>query len=307
MFVMGLDVGGTSVRCAVSDDSGALLGWARAGGANFRSSGPDAADNVRRAVIEALTEAGIPSWDIASVAVGAAGAAEAGRRQVEDLIASAFSGLELPPAIVRGDLDVAFRSASAHPDGALLLAGTGAVAARFEAWDVVDRCDGMGWLLGDVGSGAWLGREVLRAVAAAMDNRGPATALVGEVATLLDLPQGGDMRQRLIAAATPLPPSAWGRFAPAALALDGIDPVATSLVDGAAEGLLRAASGVDAPHRIVFAGGLLAAGGLRRRLDAHFDATYAAHPVAGACAFAAGAAGVDLDVTSLTDALRERG
>lgn len=307
MIVMGLDVGGTSVRCVVAADSGALLGRAKAPGANFRSSGPEAAAHVRLAVVEALTDAGVAAADIAAVTVGAAGAAAAGLRQVKELIGSAVGGIGLPTAGVRTDLDIAFRSASRQPDGVLLLAGTGAVAARFEGWKVVGRCDGMGWLLGDVGSGAWLGREVLRAVAAALDSRGPATALVDEVAALLDLPTAGDRRQPLIAAATPLPPSAWGRFAPAALALDGIDQVATALIDCAADGLLHTASAVRAETQMVFAGGLLEAGGLRRRLDEHFEgAMYAAHPVAGACAFAARTVGAELPVETLNAALYGR-
>lgn len=303
MIVMGLDVGGTSVRCVVADEDGTPLGRAKAPGANFRSSGPDAAGNVRCAVVEALSRAELDGGPIAAIAVGAAGAAEAGLRQVELLMDDALAGLGLPRAAVRGDLDIAFRSAAWHPDGVLLLAGTGAVAARFAAWEVVERSDGMGWLLGDVGSGAWLGREVLRAVAAALDGRGEATALVPEVAAMLGLPADGDLRQPLIAAATPLPPSAWGRFAPPALALDGADEVATGIVDAAAEGLLRTAAAVGAPRRVVFAGGLLGEGGLRRRLDEHFDATYAAHPVAGACAFAAQSVGGSLDVGALSAGL----
>lgn len=306
MIVMGLDVGGTSVRCVLADEFGAVRGASKAPGANFRSSGPRGAAHIRAAVDGALAESGIHPGQVAAVTVGAAGAAEAGRSFVEVMVSDALQGLGLPGAAVRGDLDIAFRSASPHPDGALLLAGTGAVAARFVGWEVVDRCDGMGWLLGDVGSGAWLGRAVLRAVAAAIDGRGPGTLLVDEVSALLDLPSEGDLRQPLIAAATPLPPSAWGRFAPLALKLDGEDPVATVLLDRAAAGLLGTAGGIGEPNRVVLAGGLLAAGGLRRRLEGHFLTTYAAHPVAGACAFAAGNVGLELPVESLNAALRRR-
>src|SRR5690606_10204229 len=40
------------------------------------------------------------------------------------------------------------------------------------------RAGGWGYLLGDEGSGYWIGREALRAALRAEDGRGPATALV---------------------------------------------------------------------------------------------------------------------------------
>ena len=303
MIVLGLDVGGTSVRCAVVRDGGEVLGFAREPGANFRSSGPEGPLHLRRAVERALAAAGAAPGEVDAVGVGAAGAAQAGRVQVEAMLQQAWAGLGLPDAVLVGDLEVAFRSAAPDPEGVLLLAGTGAVAARFEGWELVARCDGMGWLLGDVGSGAWIGREVLRAAAAAMDHRGPETALAEAVSKELGLPGDGDPRQALIAAATPLPPSAWGRFAPLALGLDGADAVATGLLDRAAEGLLTAAMAVEAPRRVVFAGGLLQVGGLRRRLDEHFEAAFAEFPVVGACVVAADSVGIGLDREAVSGAL----
>ena len=45
----------------------------------------------------------------------------------------------------------------------MLVAGTGAVAGRIVAGELRERRDGWGWLLGDEGSGFWLGREAVRA------------------------------------------------------------------------------------------------------------------------------------------------
>lgn len=300
MAWLGLDMGGTSVRCIALHADGSFGALTRAAGGNFRSSGAGVADRARRVVIDALAQAAISPESVAAVTVGAAGAGEAGHAEVEAIVNEALAPLGLPRPDVRDDLEIAFRSASPTEDGVLLLAGTGAVAARYRGWRRVARCDGMGWLLGDVGSGLWLGREVLRAAAADLDGRGAHTALTGLTLRSLGLEAQGDQRQPLIRAAAPLSPAEWGRFAPLALDLDGNDDVATALLDRAAAALTTAARAVGADRRIVFAGGLLAGGGLRSRLDRSFEGRHAPFPALGACALAAESTGATLDLPTLT-------
>jgi N-acetylglucosamine kinase-like BadF-type ATPase len=300
MAVIGIDMGGTSVRCAIVLRDGSLAGFARTPGGNFRSSGPEVATNIRRAADEALRAAGLTSDAVAAVAVGSAGAGAAGAEQVQNLLREALGPLHLPLPQVLEDLAIAFRSASPHADGVLLLAGTGAMAARYEGWRQAARSDGMGWLLGDTGSGVWIGRRVLRAAAAHLDRRGPDTALTAAVLDALGLPSTGDPRQALVAAATPQPPASWARFAPLALRLDGQDQVADALLDEAASRLTESARAVGAHDQVVFAGGLLEGGGLRRRLEQSFEGPYAGFPVVGACLVAADQAGIAVDAAALT-------
>jgi len=61
-------------------------------------------------------------------------------------------------------------------DGVMVAAGTGVVTLSAGPKGVA-RVDGWGHVLGDDGSGFWIGREGLRAVMRAYDGRGPATAL----------------------------------------------------------------------------------------------------------------------------------
>ena len=75
------------------------------------------------------------------------------------------------------DLLAAFAAGTPAASGAVLVAGTGAGAAAVVDRQVVRQADGAGWLLGDIGSAVWLAREALVAVVAALDGRGPATAL----------------------------------------------------------------------------------------------------------------------------------
>src|SRR5450756_361483 len=64
--------------------------------------------------------------------------------------------------------------------GAVLAAGTGAVALGTDLDARWHRADGWGHLIGDLGSGAWIGMRGLQVAAAAADGRDPAGAALHE-------------------------------------------------------------------------------------------------------------------------------
>lgn len=78
--------------------------------------------------------------------------------------------------LVAHDSTTSYLGALGISQGAVVAAGTGAVTLAVGP-SRVSRVDGWGHLLGDRGSGFWIGREALSAVLAAFDGRGPATAL----------------------------------------------------------------------------------------------------------------------------------
>lgn len=288
--LLGVDAGGTSTRALACDEAGAVLGRSQAGGANLRSSLGEPEANLRAAIAGCL-RGRAPD----AVCVGLAGV-QARRDEAVALVerACAAAGVTAHPMVVT-DLEIAFRSVSSSPRGRLLLAGTGAIAAGFDDWQPVARRDGLGWLLGDTGSGVWLGRRVLRAVAADLDGGVP-TAMTPAVLAHLGI-AGATDPQRLVAATDGLPPAAWAQLAPVALAWAGRDEVATALVEGCGRGLLatlRALPGARADP-VVLAGGLLAAGPLRARIESAVRVGgFAAEPVRGATRAAAAAVGIDL-------------
>lgn len=290
--LLGVDAGGTSTRALACDEAGAVLGRSQAGGANLRSSLGEPEANLRAAIAGCL-RGRAPD----AVCVGLAGV-QARRDEAVALVerACAAAGVTAHPMVVT-DLEIAFRSVSSSPRGRLLLAGTGAIAAGFDDWQPVARRDGLGWLLGDTGSGVWLGRRVLRAVAADLDGGVP-TAMTPAVLAHLGI-AGATDPQRLVAATDGLPPAAWAQLAPVALAWAGRDEVATALVEGCGRGLLatlRALPGARADP-VVLAGGLLAAGPLRARIESAVRVGgFAAEPVRGATRAAAAAVGIDLPV-----------
>lgn len=272
MTVMGIDLGGTSTRALLVDTTGRELGRGQAGGANLRSAAGGVAA-AARAVAEAAAGA-VESGGgerPGTIVIGASGAGAARHDEVAAAMREALAPI-CPRVRVENDLATAFRSASEAPDGYLLLSGTGSVAARFADGAVAARADGLGWLLGDVGSGLWIGWQGLRAAAADVDGRGPSTALSRPLVEALEVPAvTGDPAQDLVRRVDELDPARLGSLAPLVLAAASDDQVAAGICTEAAAGLLRSLRAVveeTMPRRLVLAGGVLAHDTVVRQLVA---------------------------------------
>ncbi|MER5625199.1 BadF/BadG/BcrA/BcrD ATPase family protein [Streptosporangium sp. NPDC002544] len=312
MYVLGLDVGGTSSRALLIDADGRRAGYGVAGGGNPAAHGNAVAvANIGLALRQALH--GIDPGLVAGAVIGMAGAGALDRLVFDPMWASA--GLRVRPRLT-GDLGIAFAAGTAEPRGTVLIAGTGAIAARIEDGEPVMIADGLGWLLGDQGSGFWLGRQAARAAAHAL-SRGEAggtlTRLV--VDALLEgepLPQGrrtagqGDgagetaaeeLRElaiRLVVRAQSRPTLELARLAPlvSRAAAEG-DPVALEIASTAARLLCETVAEVRPAGEtspIVLAGSVLTGEGpvgpaVREKLGA---ATVLAGDGAGAAAWLAG-------------------
>lgn len=289
-LVLGADVGGTSSTAALCDATGAVLGRGAGPGGNLRSSDGDPAANIGTALRAALGDHD-PARVVAGT-IGIAGSAAVPER-ARSIADGAWAAAKLPgsPAVAT-DLDIAYAAGASGPDGVLLLAGTGAVAASYRGYRMTRRCDGLGWLLGDEGSAVWLGLAAIRAAAAALDGRGPETALAALVRDRFrpDRPTG-DPRQDIVRVVYELPPARFGELAPVVTAAaTGGDAVAAGIVADGCAALVRTAGVVAAePECLVLAGSLLTtagpvADGVRAGLAARYpvEPVPAPDPVAGA-------------------------
>ena len=183
-LVLGLDVGGTSTRVLAVTPRGVRRGAGRASGGNPTGLGPErAAAALAEAVEQALT--GLDPADVRHVVLGLAGggALPSGEDMPGgEAFARVWARLGIRcPVEYEPDALIAFAAGTAAPEGSLLLSGTGAVAIAVKDRAMASRADGHGWLLGDRGSGFWLGRQTVLAAMAALDGEGPATALTGLV------------------------------------------------------------------------------------------------------------------------------
>jgi N-acetylglucosamine kinase-like BadF-type ATPase len=250
-LVIGVDAGATTTRCLVSTLDGEVRDRRGAAGANQNSSGRDLTDTLP-AVLSTI------EGEVVGGVVAAAGSAEpAARARAQAAAETAWRQAGLAGPVAGGtDLEAAFAAGTPSPDGVLLIAGTGAVAARFAEHAVIRRADGYGWLAGDEGSAVWLGREAVRAVFRALDGRGPKTILTEHLAATAGSAE--DRAQALIAATIGAPPATLGRFAPVvgAAAAEG-DEVARAVVVEAVAQLLHTLWTVGGGPPVVLGGGLL--------------------------------------------------
>lgn len=294
-LVIGVDGGGTSTRCVVATESGEVAGRGYGEAANALSAA-DPGGSLRAALRAALGD-----LDPARVSAGLFGLAGAdsapGRAQAIASSAWHAVGLAGRPAVVP-DLLVAFAGATEEPSGTVLVAGTGAGAARIEDRRVARGADGYGWLLGDEGAGTWIGRRAVRAVLASLDGRAGPTALC-EALLGEETPRDAPIRWLVNMVHTGVAeagPSWLARLAPTVEAAAGAgDATAAEILDEAARRLDRTVRSLGpGPGPLVLAGSLLTEPTLlSARVRARLPGTVitARDGAAGAAALALHAAG----------------
>ncbi|TDD17934.1 ATPase [Kribbella turkmenica] len=244
-LVLGGDLGGTSTRIVIADHEGNVVGRGAAAGGNPTSHPASAAANFGQALHAAL--AGLDATAVRAAVIGAAGGSALARPDVRAQFDAAWAGAGLTgePEFI-GDLEVAFASGTPEPDGVVLIAGTGSAAGLVRNHQLVRTADGHGWLLGDDGSGFWLGREAVRSVLRKLD-LGEPIGVLGQAVTQAILPgrdehpiaqrEGYDiLRDDLIRAVNSRPPVMLAELARTVVwAFEQNDETALSLVKRAAE------------------------------------------------------------------------
>jgi N-acetylglucosamine kinase-like BadF-type ATPase len=160
-------------------------------------------------------------------------------------------GLSCPMTVV-GDVVTAFAAGTPFDGGAVLIAGTGAIAARIAAYEITGTVDGLGWLLGDEGSGRWIGLAAVRA---------GVRDWTGSLGRLVAAASGAGSAEEAVRWAQELPLATIGGLAPAVCAAARArDPAASTIVAAAVTRLIATLDGLDEPRSapVVLAGGLLA-------------------------------------------------
>ncbi|MDT0156853.1 BadF/BadG/BcrA/BcrD ATPase family protein [Microbacterium sp. ARD32] len=281
-LLLGIDAGGTTTRAVLTDAAGRCLGYGAGGRGNPISAGPDrAAEGVLDAVRAALASAGRALADVSVVVPAMAGMRAAGGSEWlrKRLAPHGFGGV----LRFESDLLATYFSGAAADAGYALVSGTGACVIRVRDGRIDGTGDGLGWLLGDRGSGFWIGRAIARAAVQDLDGTGPRTALTDRVLAHYGLHRTGvrhDGRwqelELLVAALYEHPPIELAALAP--YAFEEPDATAHEILITAGEQLADTLSAVlREPGPLVIGGGVLARPGPVReaflaRLGAAADA-----------------------------------
>lgn len=179
-FLVGIDAGGTSTRAVLADLRGQCSGYGVGGRGNPVSAGPErAADGVMDAIGAALSGTGRTLAEVSVVVAAMAGMRASGGTAwlMDRLVAAGFDGR----LVFESDLLATYFSGTASRFGYALVSGTGACVIRVRDGRIDRTGDGLGWLLGDRGSGFWIGHSIARAVVQDLDGTGPGTALTERV------------------------------------------------------------------------------------------------------------------------------
>ena len=255
---IAVDAGGSTTRAVVvsrDSDCGPVV---RGGPGNPGTNADRAAASIARTCAAAAAGSSHPPQLVVATVAGILS------RDFPELpLALAREGLPSRVVLV-SDLLGAYFSGTTSPEGSVLIVGTGAVAARVTAGRLSAVRDGLGWILGDDGSGFWIGHRVARAVAAHLDGRGPATTLTARVLSLVgNVPHRRSVRAPELAALLTWtqcrPPVALAPLAVLAGEEADVDPVAADICRQAAEhalATLASLPGTDAGP-VVLGGGVL--------------------------------------------------
>lgn len=265
-LLVGVDAGGTSTRALLADATGRCLGYGVGGRGNPISAGPErAAAGVLDAIRGALMSTGRELSDVSVIVSAMAGMRASGG---SDWLMERLAPLGFRGALrFESDLLATYFSGAAAPFGYALVSGTGACVIRVQDGRIVDAGDGLGWLLGDRGSGFWIGHAIARAAVQDLDGTGPATALADRVLEHYGLGRTqtrSDGRQQeleqLIGRLYEHPPIELAGLAPYAFDVD--DAVARGILTAAGEHLAGTLSAVlDGPGPLVVGGSVLARSG----------------------------------------------
>jgi N-acetylglucosamine kinase len=239
MHVLGIDAGGTKTVCLLADDSGAVLGEARGPGANLQSVGELEVEKVLYQVMEAAI--GDHPGRPAAICLGIAGVdREDDAAVVRGIMRRISPG---STALVVNDALVALVAGVGSAPGIVIVAGTGSIAYGRDAGGMAARSGGWGHVLGDEGSGYWIGRRALAAVVREVDGRGPRTRLTEDVLAHFGVPDAAGLVQ--VVYNREVPRANVATLGPiVAKAREGGDAVAADILDGAADELALAARSV---------------------------------------------------------------
>src|SRR5918993_1059175 len=229
LLFLGIDGGGTKCRARLRNTQGNLLGEGTGGPSNIRLDPELVWTSILTACREALSQAGLQEADLGRIHVGM-GAAGAGQTSaVERLLARShpFASFEIDT-----DAHTAWLGAFNGGDGAILIVGTGSCGYG----GVSGQCHyvgGWGYEGSDEGSGAAIGRELLRRCIWAHDGRASPTPLSDAV-----LAEFNNDLEILVDWVGKARPSDYGRYAPLVLEYaERRDPLGIDIVSNAAAGL----------------------------------------------------------------------
>lgn len=175
-YFIGVDGGGTKTEVVLITRSGNIIARIKGGSTNFQAlGGAKLKQEIMSLFEKLLKKTNLLDSKVVHIYLGLAGA---GRKSDQKTIKELFHDTEYKNKIsIDSDAIIALAGAFSNRPGIILIAGTGAICFGKNIKGDIVRSGGWGYLLGDEGSGYYIGREAIMAALKDFDGRGDTTAL----------------------------------------------------------------------------------------------------------------------------------
>ena len=175
-YIFGVDGGGTGCRVALADRTGNILSRANGGPANIETSFTDAKENIIETCKRALSRATLSESQLSksNAVLGLAGS------NMGDFDKELAKQLPFKENLILNDGEITLEGAIGNKDGCIAAIGTGSVfTGRVNG--SIRQIGGWGFILGDNGSGAKLGCDILRTAIRCHENLGTHSDLTRKI------------------------------------------------------------------------------------------------------------------------------
>ena len=192
-YYFGINGGGTHSRLALTDREGRVLGLSEAGSTNIYSvTKEEVFENLSRLLDSALKNAGLLKQDLSAGCLGSAGLARSGEIAIYRGFFDSILGPEFPVKLC-SDGEILLCGGLENLEGYCLIAGTGSVALGRSYAGALARSGGHGYMLGDEGSAAWMGRTAIARIFRSLENRDLTTNMLPAILQATGLSQSGEL------------------------------------------------------------------------------------------------------------------
>ena len=191
--LLAIDGGGTKTIAVITDLKGNILASGRSQASNYQAIGKEVAKaNLQTVIKEVINKVcGLDTTiRFDKVVLALAGIdTEFDQLFIKGLIEDLCHQINVKynQLIIENDALSALLGLTCNQPGAVLISGTGSVAYAHNGTGIIARSGGWGHIVGDEGSGYWIGKEAIRAILKMADGRGSPTILKEKILEKLQL------------------------------------------------------------------------------------------------------------------------
>mgnify|MGYP001495510347 CR=1 FL=1 len=158
-WVLSVDGGGTKTDVLLVNSADRLGIMVTGAGTNPNAHGKVAVDRLEELIFTALKRAEISGGEVGAAVIGMAGLSHPKYRPDFDEMLK--RGLPSASICVISDAEMAHRMVWGKERGMTMIVGTGSIAVGDDGKGNFIRAGGLGYQFGDVGSGYWLGKNLI--------------------------------------------------------------------------------------------------------------------------------------------------